>query len=355
MSHRCIYCNHKFDKNQAEQERIAEVVYYRCPNKAEDEEGRALCGKRLPMHFLDADTTVISIVGSSGVGKTYFLLALLLNLKYNRSLNKIGLRGDIVGEESVNKAVNELLEQANKKIKLDATAIGAASRAVLEIALKKKKKAKYIYLSLNDNPGEVFMDRDKMITNLSPVLSESDGVIFLIDPQQLPINYVQNGNDQTADLFSVLNNTIQLLRYIQEHRSSVTSSNPGWSIWKEIVNRVNNSPKQLPVAFVISKFDQMRNRLHNEIPDDAENLEDLILMNSDLNESYFNSVSNELELIIGDAQDGDPRVADLLNESDFSYSFLASSSGYIDNDKFVFRPQGVSLPLIWILRKLNKL
>lgn len=361
MSHRCIFCNHKFHKSQAEREIINDVTFYRCPNKDEDEAGRILCGKRLPLNFFNSDSTVISLVGSTNVGKTYFLVALMINLIYNKSLAKLGIQGDLVGEESVNKAVLELIEQAAKGIKLDATAIGAASTAVLEISLTKGNKVRYIYLSLNDNPGEVFKSVDKMIDNLSNVF-ETNGIIFLVEPKQLP-NYQQlltkeypdTSNTEPVELYTVVNNTIQLLSYIKKNKNTNNTEVSGRDIWNMIKGLNQQKKSKLPVAFVVSKFDQISSHFHNEIPDDAQHLEDYILLNNKFNSNFFNEISNEFKDIIGNEDDGDPRVLNLLNSSKFPYSFLGCSSGILEDDNFIFKPQGVSLPLIWILKELNKL
>jgi hypothetical protein len=360
---KCLFCQHPFTRSQAIQEEINNTTFYRCPNPQERVVGGLVCQQRLPLNFFNGESTNISIVGSTNVGKTYYLLALYLELKYNKSLRRIGISGDLVGDEAVKSQIIDLLDEVKAGKTLDATKLGFASKAAIEISITRNRVNKRIYLSLSDNAGEVFKSLDLMIENLSNVF-DADGLIFLIDPVQISnfredVQRKYGTPEDSVDFSTISRNTIDLLSYIQNNRvENYSSGSSARDIWRSGLSQVKKVifQKKLPITFAISKFDQIKDQFCNEIPLDAENLEGYILLNEQFNNDFFNDISNEFKDIIGDEEEGDPTVINLLKNSGFSYSFLGCSSGYVDqNNKFQYKPQGVTLPFLWILNQLNRI
>ena len=90
---KCPYCLHKFKRAEAKMNRNPRgEEYFMCPNP-ELEEGRPICGKRLPQNFFSSDSSVISIVGGAGTGKTYFVMALRRILDMGVLLGRLGISG----------------------------------------------------------------------------------------------------------------------------------------------------------------------------------------------------------------------------------------------------------------------
>lgn len=355
MSYNCPYCRFSFERSQAQTRLKNNIKFYYCPNPKEENE-RKICGKMLPLNFFNSETTTISLVGSHFVGKTHFFLALLYQLKFNKSLSKLGIQGDVLGGKKENPEVYKLLEDIANGQKIEFTTHDNVIKAVIDISIIKNNKRKQIYLSFFDNPGESFSDINDMIENLSNVF-QADGIVFLIEPKQL-----ENFNEEvlklfsyekkskSTDLYSVVNNVVQLLQHVQENNNtSSTNTGKPWDVFKGLSRKINKKN----IAFTISKFDQISSFFHADIPYDEKGIEELILMNGQLNVNHLNSISNEILDII-DA--GDERIKTLLNSGKFNTAFFAAKAANVNVDGKVIDmkdSQGIVLPLIWLLKQQN--
>lgn len=373
---KCPFCQHKFERKQAIIESINGTNFYRCPNPTRNDSTSGdpyICRQRLPLKFFNSESATIPIIGSVNVGKTYYFLALLLSLKGNRSLHKIGISGDLVGSDSVKKDVLDLLDQARAGQKLNATKIDSAAKAAIEIIINKNNSSKVIYLSLFDTPGEAYKSEDSMIENLSNVF-DADGIIFLVDPAQLNQfhsyvldNYDTPDPDGFVNFSTMTKNIVGLLDHIQNNKTETQgnrSSDRGlidrlFAVSNKTYSKVRNKMinKKIPITFTISKFDQIEQNFSIDLPFDGENMENYVLLNRKFNHEYFNEISTGLELVIGDRDEGDPNIIETLRSSGFPHSFLACNSGFVDPNDNKFKlgyAKGVALPLLWVLNKLNK-
>lgn len=358
MSYKCPYCLYRFEKDQVEFEEIHEVDYFLCPNPKE-ENGRRFCNRRLPLDFLDSSSISISLVGGPYVGKTYYFLALLYQLRENTSLAKLGIQGDIVGGKNGNPEIFDLLKKIRRGEKLDATQVKTAVKTVIDISITNDKEVRHIYVSLFDNPGEDFNDINR-ITNFLPNVSNTDCIIFLIEPKQLKNfrdevidKYLYERGKVETDIYTLINNVSRQLNHVKNNtRNNDEGWQNPWLVFKKITKKINKKN----IAFTISKFDQISKYFHSEIPFDEKSMEDLVLLNGKLNENYLNSISNEIFDLITDEDDGDLRVKNILKSSSFNYAFFGTKSANVDDNGNVIdmtNPQGVSLPLIWLLRQIN--
>lgn len=378
MGYKCPYCLHSFQKEDALVESSKNgVLFQHCPNPVIKEIGGKICGKRLPLNFFESESIIIALTGAKYVGKTYYYIALLDQLKNNQSLHQLGIQGDIVGSDEDKRKLNKFLDDVRNKKRLGATiSIEDALKSVIHLTIVKNKKTKHVYLSLFDNPGEKFTDIDHMIDNFSNVY-KADGLLFLVEPKQIKKFWIQlfknSGyllkEQQTDDLYSVLNNIIQLIKHVNNNQqrndinsASLNSTSSLSNRWEEakrrfigLKNSGNNNKIKNPIAVSISKFDQLSKSIPITIPYDESQLETMCVKDNKLDEGILNGISNEIEDILTNLPDGDARIKNLLNGDVENYAFFGVRSIDVneDGEPEMLNPQGVLLPLIWLLIKLK--
>lgn len=381
MSYKCPYCLYSFSKEQALIETVKDGITINvCPNPSVIEEGsaRKICGKRLPLNFLESESIVIALTGARYVGKTYYYMALLDQLKNNRILHQMGIQGDIVGSQEDKKKLDSFFTDLKRNKRLLATSsIEMALKSVIHLTITKKDKTKHVYLSFFDNPGEKFTDIDHMIENFSNVY-KADGLLFLIEPKQveklwqsiLKHNPYLYNEDETDDLYTVLNNVVQLVRHVRNSNNRTSSNDLGnlsnsggrWELAKEKYRSVKGFTQtgnkiKTPIALAISKFDQLKKIIHVTIPFDETQLESMCIRTSGFNEDLVNSISCEIEDFITGVPDGEARIKNLLsgNIKHLYYAYFGVKSIDVNEkgEPLKLNPQGVLLPLIWLLSKLE--
>jgi len=379
MSYKCPYCLFMFSQEQAIVEHRHEgITTYNCPNPAVIEEGseRKICGKRLPLNFLESESIVIALTGAAGVGKTYYYLALLDQLKNNRALHQLGIQGDIVGSQEDKRKLQSFFEDVKYKKQLIKTAsIESAIKSVIHLTITKRDRTKHVYLSFFDNPGEKFTDIDHMIDNFSNVY-KADGLLFLFEPKQveklqmsiLKHNPYLEDEEETDDFYTVLNNVIQLIKHVRNPNNSnpnnvtanISNTRSKWEMAKiKFANlkgwERGSSKVKIPFALAISKFDQLKKLIHVSIPFDESQLETMCISNDKFNDDLVNAISNEIEELITGKPDGEARIKNLLNSNMRHYAYFGVKSVEVDErgQPIDLKPQGVLLPLIWLLSKLQ--
>jgi hypothetical protein len=417
--HKCPFCLYSFERSEAIPFNYAggDITTYRCPNPREKLNGQKFCDKELPLNFFDADSTVISIVGSRNVGKTHYLIALLLQLRMNKSLHKIGISGMLIGHEDSINDINRKIDDitSGKKINFSLMNTGVEEMAlVIDLTIKKGKTSKHIYLSFFDTPGEGYANRRYMYENFQ-CLYKADGLLFLIEPLQ--ISYLiddihENNNyltDQSPhDLQEVFYNVIDLLKYVQRNKKTLerpapkpkpaepnpqenpTEPNPtdtntppenpkideekpeepeveeGQStqqtFWQKLFGQANVPtllhPKvKCPIAIGVTKVDQIKHRMLQEIPFDNTDFETMYLKGNQINRELIKDISSELKDLVFHEEEGEIGVKNMLDSEIESYEFFGIKSGDVDlkTGKIdrMNAPQGILLPLIWLLIKLK--
>lgn len=372
MIHKCPYCLNAFDRNQANTQIRQNINYFYCPNPNKDENDRDICGKMLPLGFFEADSTTIAIVGGTGVGKTYYFLALLHQLKFNKNINKLGIQGDILGGQKGNPRLFSLIADLERNKTLDATSSSSdAVNTVIDLTITKNNRQKHIYLSFFDNPGEKFNDIDYMIDNFSNVF-RADGLIFLVEPKQIGSfqqiifdNYKYELNLKSTDFYTVVNNITKLLRHVKNNSISENVITSGFSTnWQSFVKKAKQAKNSLtsdkintPIAFAISKFDQLAEHIHVNIPMDETQMQNFVLQNGNFDEDALNIISTELERKITEEPNGEISVNNHLRSNVANYAYFGVKSITVNNEgkPEQLEPQGTVLPLIWIFKQLKKM
>jgi hypothetical protein len=414
--HKCPFCLYSFEREMAIQEEVNDdITVYKCPNPREDDFGTKFCGKVLPLNFFDAESTVISIAGSRYVGKTYYLVALLMQLKHNKSFQRLGFSGKLVGDK---KAIDdvlrkiEVIEKGQDPLKATLPEEKAHEKAlIVDLTISTEKSTKHVYLSFFDTPGEVYSDIEKMYRNFQCIY-KADGLLFLVEPMQ--IRYLSKDileanlylKDQNPhDLQEVFYNVLQLLKYVQKNKKqpkwlnkvkqeepieelSFNEQDPNektiivneistteqplkneepkykevkQSFWQRIFGK-NNVPDiiqekiKCPIAIGITKIDQIKNLMFNEIPFDYEEFESMYLNGDKINMELIKDISDELKGIVFNEELGELSVKNMLEAELKDYEFFGIKSGDVDKDGRIdtmLNPQGILLPLIWLLIKLK--
>lgn len=421
--HKCPFCLYSFERSEAIPFNYAggDITTYKCPNPREKLNGQKFCDKELPLNFFDAESTVISIVGSRNVGKTHYLIALLMQLRMNKSFHKIGVSGILIGHEDSINDINRKIDDitSGRKIEFSKMQTGVEEMAlVIDLTIKKGKTSKHIYLSFFDTPGEGYANRRYMYDNFQ-CLYKADGLLFLIEPLQISylIDDIHEHNsyltDQSPhDLQEVFYNVIDLLKYVQRNKKkferpvqkpkqleNITEPNttepepnptetgttqqpeqPSVSVetpledeptevrptqqtfWQKLFGQANVPtmlhPKvKCPIAIGVTKVDQIKHLMFQEIPFDNTDFETMYLKGSQINQELIRDVSNEIKDLVFHEEDGEIGVKNMLDAEIENYEFFGIKSGDVDlkTGKIdrMNTPQGILLPLIWLLIKLK--
>ncbi len=419
--HKCPFCLYSFERSEAIPFDYAggDITTYKCPNPREKLNGQKFCDKELPLNFFDAESTVISIVGSRNVGKTHYLIALLMQLRMNKSFHKIGVSGILIGHEDSINDINRKIDDitSGRKIEFSKMQTGVEEMAlVIDLTIKKGKTSKHIYLSFFDTPGEGYANRRYMYDNFQ-CLYKADGLLFLIEPLQISylIDDIHEHNsyltDQSPhDLQEVFYNVIDLLKYVQRNKkkferpaqkpkppennteTNTTEPNqtetgttqqpeqPSVSVetpledeptevrptqqtfWQKLFGQANVPtmlhPKvKCPIAIGVTKVDQIKHLMFQEIPFDNTDFETMYLKGGQINQELIRDVSNEIKDLVFHEEDGEIGVKNMLDAEIENYEFFGIKSGDVDikTGKIdrMNTPQGILLPLIWLLIKLK--
>lgn len=419
--HKCPFCLYSFERSEAIPFNYAggDITTYKCPNPREKLNGQKFCDKELPLNFFDAESTVISIVGSRNVGKTHYLIALLMQLRMNKSFHKIGISGILIGHEDSINDINRKIDDitSGRKIEFSKMQTGVEEMAlVIDLTIKKGKTSKHIYLSFFDTPGEGYANRRYMYDNFQ-CLYKADGLLFLIEPLQISylIDDIHEHNsyltDQSPhDLQEVFYNVIDLLKYVQRNKKkfdkpaqkpkspknntepNTTEPNPTetgtrqppeqppvseqvpveeepievrlpqQTFWQKLFGQANVPtmlhPKvKCPIAIGVTKIDQIKHLMFQEIPFDNTDFETMYLKGSQINQELIKDVSNEIKDLVFHEEDGEIGVKNMLEAEIENYEFFGIKSGDVDlkTGKIdrMNTPQGILLPLIWLLIKLK--
>lgn len=420
---KCPYCLHEFKKSEAKKEENENgKIFYKCPNPKEDSYGRPLCGHRLPSRFFQGKSSVISIVGGAGVGKTYFFMALNRLLDDGYLINKLGIEGEMVFSDDISERYyKELQNRIRKGQPLEATKkdAGVEKHALcLQVTIQKKKDKKMIrkflsavkdgngrfdfknfiqetakiikriklrgkrsgivYFTFFDNPGEVFSNGFHIFDKTN--VCQSDAVFFLISPEQIKgligNNIKGEGSSKDATpLHSVMNSLINAYKSDEEEP---VAKNAWQKFLKGISKLLSNKKIPVPFASCLSKFDLVREAFGSGVifPNDFEikytkengnlvKINDFTkygIMDDDAvqHERIYEVIEKNHEIIFdklyNDFNGGNS--IGLLDDNFSNYRLFAIQSIAVEKDidnklNIDYCLHGLSLPLIWLLKKLN--
>jgi len=370
MLYKCPYCLYSFRKGEELAERLNEdIVVQLCPNPAmaEDSEQKK-CGRRLPLNFMKSESKVIALAGAANVGKTYYYLALLKQLKFNTILHEIGIIGDTESDEDATEKINHFYEEINNGTRLLATtSIKNALQSVIHLRITRGDQVKHVYLSFFDTPGEKFTDQDYMLKNL-PHVYKADGLLFLFEPKQIKKlwktiirdNSYLRAENAPENLYKVLDTIIEVIRHVRANHPGGATGGSGkdkllTQAWEDFVNSLGRQKLPVPVALAVSKFDQLEKSMNVTIPFDDTDFETMCIKKGRFDEKMINTISSEIAQSITGMPDGEPGIEQLLRSSLADYAFFGVKSVDVDEvgKPIYLHPQGVLLPLIWLLIKLR--
>ena len=399
--YKCPYCLRSFRRKTA-RSTINDNGYqtYYCPY-AQIAGGEKACGSQLPNGFFKGRSKVIAIVGGVNVGKTVYIVALLRQLLKNDNLAGMDISGDLVGKKEDKQYFYDRIAEYEKGEPFEPTKrfFEAHKKAlVFDVAIKNTfgRGFKHIYLSFFDTPGEGLSSMQYMQKEMA-CLYRADGLILLIEPLQikhlrksiiLQHKYVED--QRPEDLKGLLNRIISLMLDAQENtlspkameairqaRFSMAGNRqrpeedernnvPAGRIrrqariisspWNWLVSKLSsNGTVKCPVAIGITKIDQMRHLLSHDIPFDHEDFKRKYVRHGLFNTRLIYKISKDLRKIILENREGGEGFKKQL-EQIREYEFFGIKSGDVDENGDIVNistPQGVFLPLIWILITLK--
>ena len=210
------------------------------------------CHNQLPNFFHQAESHIISIIGARNSGKTHYITVLINELVRRGHLLKLSTIPQDVGENR-NEVTSIRYKNTYKRPLIDdlkelpQTQENAKDLypLIYEILSNQKTltKKKVLYLTFYDTAGENFRDEQE-IQKLANYVSNSSGVIFLIDTFQIPAvkrHLKQKGvnlPDFNTNYYDVLYKIINLFE-------------------KEGYIAKAGSKARIPMAVTLSKFDSV--------------------------------------------------------------------------------------------------
>jgi hypothetical protein len=374
--YKCPFCLHSFTKQEAKSKPInQDLIEYRCPSLKKINNPNRPCDEILPLNFFRSESCVISIIGDSKVGKTYFAMGLinLLQGSAGSILHKLG-NVSIYANSFYPKEQEAVVQKRYEMIQNDEfipTTQPGAERDILsiEVEILNKDSSKKIYLSFFDTPGELYKKYNTHELALQlPNIYKSDAIIFLLEPEQfnhlMPlINEVVSTDKINKDGYVILQKISDIIKHVQENRLVQKKS----LIQFNLLNG-KNLRSDIPFAFCLSKIDQIEKELaySNEIPMEYpynEHSLNLILKNDKINFTKIDFLSKQIESLLFQ----DNRFKGLVKSTFKDYSFFGvqvikvSLKNKLDknsnnkNGKYniEMNQKGVMLPLLWVFKKMN--
>ncbi|GEM_PF-7054681 len=356
---KCPYCLNECFRNGYEEESQTvlgrEIRRIKCPQ----------CSTLLPRDFFNADSAVISIVGSTAVGKTFYALSLINLFRNNRLLHKFGIDGDIINESiEIRTHIETLINQKQHGVDfLRTDKEDSKDTWVVRVSIRKGNHAKHLYLSFFDNAGEGFKSISDILANNNNILM-ADGLIFLFSPKELweifgneVVRYANKYNyddlkstdsNNKETLFETMNNVIEVLKFEDNIPDKVAK----WKFW-------HKEPKiNLPIAFCISWYDVISERFCNQIPDDTDEVEmSSIIGNGKIKFDAVESYSKEIEAVLYNEETGNWRLKNTIETSldNYLYFLIQTRKNCKDSNGRVYEdePRGCLLPILWMFKQLK--
>jgi hypothetical protein len=349
--YKCPYCLNSYTKDTFETRQVNNFIQeIKCPNKAENPKGRGLlCNKKLPLNFFEGESKIISIVGGSNVGKTYYSVILLKILQECQPLHKIGIYGNLITTPELKLQVENDLKNLFEQNKFGRTLKEQLRENLLiQVTVEKSNKVRHFYFSIFDNPGEAF-DNQEDIIELLPNVYRSDALILLFEPKQIKpfVSQASRNSQEVAlvkDINHVMFNIIEILKNANASSQNMVQYN---------INIFENNKIKIPVAICVSKFDEIETLFYNQLPNDNKELEYTILSGNKINFNFINEMSHEISNQMYNDEDGDFRLKKLIDNSLNNFSYFGVQSIKNQNGNISHQPKGTVLPLLWIFNQLK--
>jgi hypothetical protein len=344
--HKCPYCFYALKKSDnrevlSDTGLISHTNNYRTENLVSiiPRCANSNCNKDLPATIFSDKHRVLSVMGPKDSGKSYTFYS-FLKLLYDPQnlLTSIGIHATII-----NKDGKKLLEKYETMAKQGGGIAGTTEKEEpILVRIRNTKKGSACIFTLNDIKGEDYGDVEKLLKDHA-FLSQSDAVIFLIDPATVKGMAAEYNSD--LKLVESRNETLQF--------ESVTTSNyeliDNLTEVFKIKNQMNNGKISRPTAFALSKSDVIEDLYNLNLPRDKggefDDLEEALQEIEDLSSEMtdiFEEVDNRLLLKIKDSF------------SDFKIIPFSAIGDNPDKAKIKgINPKGLLLPFIYVLKRMD--
>ncbi len=310
------------------------------------------CHNKLPESTLLGKDMIISVVGSRDTGKSHFV-GVIINELIERISVKFG--GAMEGFDDT---MSRYKAGAYQKLYMDMQKLDLTKSSVQDVnngayrplifTLKLKHKALFkeqidsFTLVFFDTAGEDLNDEDTMST-VNKYICKSAGIIFLLDPMQIPA--VRNQLDE---------NTVARASSVDWKQATRSDD-----IMSRVSKLIRNDRKMrseqkidIPVAAVFSKFDAIAPL----IPEGSTILETSPHCSSKaFNMADWHNVDSEIRSLL--IEWGDESFISQVDVNYTNYSYFAVSALGMDNnpkeDRRIDRPRPhrIEDPLLWILKE----
>lgn len=310
------------------------------------------CHNKLPESTLLGKDMIISVVGSRDTGKSHFV-GVIINELIERISVKFG--GAMEGFDDT---MSRYKAGAYQKLYMDMQKLDLTKSSVQDVnngayrplifTLKLKHKALFkeqidsFTLVFFDTAGEDLNDEDTMST-VNKYICKSAGIIFLLDPMQIPA--VRNQLDE---------NTVARASSVDWKQATRSDD-----IMSRVSKLIRNDRKMrseqkidIPVAAVFSKFDAIAPL----IPEGSTILETSPhCSDKAFNMADWHNVDNEIRSLL--VEWGDESFISQVDVNYTNYSYFAVSALGMDNnpkeDRRIDRPRPhrIEDPLLWILKE----
>ena len=310
------------------------------------------CHNELPESTLSGEDMIISVVGSRNSGKSHFI-GVIINELQNRIFPR--LNGALTGfgdtmarykESFYNELYVNLKALPLTKSSMENTNNGAYRPLIFTLKLKYKKLFKETIRAFTlvffDTAGEDLNDEDTMNT-VNKYICKSTGIIFLLDPLQIP--EVRNQIDDS----------------IVSKASAVDRSSSSDDIMTRVSKLIRNDARlkdaqkiDIPVSVVFSKFDVIASL----IPEGSKILE------TSPSKGYFDmsdreTVNNEIKALLSEWGAESFMAQVDVNYTKYSYFSVSAlglnnnPTGSGNNNIERPRPHRIEDPLLWLLKENN--
>lgn len=303
------------------------------------------CHFELPNDVGEVDQRIIAIIGGRATGKTHYIASLVTRLQ-----NEVGKNFNI----TVHMADDDTRDRWNRDFYTPLFVRKALLRPTLPLSIDQQAKVPLVFrltfdsgkhrrilnLSFFDSAGE---DMNSLATMSAPhyrYICQADGIIFLLDPLQIPaLRYQLSG----VTLPTLDPNASP--EYIVERL---------YSLFEKVQRLRAHQPVKVPIAFTISKIDALLTAIDKNIeagsrlrkPSLHQNFIDLAEMRA-----VDSEVANYLKVWLG-ANFGKIIAEDFATYSYFAVSSLGEPPDK-DNHLTAISPLRVEDPFLWLLYKFG--
>jgi len=303
------------------------------------------CGEELSSDFFKNKSHIVTLIGGPDSGKSVFITVLVEQVQQSSGmLNYLNAHAGILGKKGQDRFdanrsklfVNRDLPQSHPTAaEIEKTPL------VMRLSRQIENRTANMFIPLFDSSGEIFRSVEKLTLNY-PHISNSDAIIYLIDPLNL-----QKVNEEIMK--------VEKYRNIYEGRNSnFTEDYNILNNVHEVFQREGRTDKQgkinIPVVFCLSKSDLLDSIATFYAPEEIDS--DLLTVGEIIEDVQY--TSEELEEYL---QEYDSRLLNQIKSKFTRYAFFPVSPLGRQPDATKLKghpePRGVLHPLIWLLHQLK--